>query len=666
MPQILGHPLHLVLVTGLLCFFLLFFIVLFCAPAMRQWRRLSAVGAVLEQSEKAKFAQIDSHFQKDNALSHLWDEYKDTLHEQRELDSNSLQYEVVARRSTVPAEAFFTPQTLVDTPLKTEFFRHLPGILTGIGIVGTFTGILIGLQSFQVSADANVVRESLNTLLSGVREAFVVSALAIGLAMIITLAEKLIIAGLYKKVEHLCQLLDGLYQAGAGEEYLSRLVRASEASASEAKQLKQALVVDLKAILEEVTAKQIAASNAATSAVADRIVQGMNEGLKQPLADIQNAVNRATGDQSEAVQRLLVDTMTALTAQIRDLFGSQITGINEMQQQTLQAMTSAMGTLKDVVSEMGAAGKQTTESMTEKLTQAIEAMEGRQSAMDSQVRDLLEHVKANVDSSNNATHEKMQDALKVMGETIDTAVRGLRGLVDKAGERDVARANLIDKQTEKAVTELSSKATDAVNDITTAVTTLVQHAVTASQKLDLTVSTMRDITVDSATKMNQGADRLYAASDKFATAGSATTAVLERAQGLVKQMGETSGALTGSATVLNSAINDYKTTRDSLASMVTDLRATVEAAKREAALTTDVLNRIERSTQALVKAEAEAERYLQQVSSVLGDAHQQFGSQVISTLGQVNNEFHKHLTESTQLLAGAISDLEGVFDKLPR
>jgi hypothetical protein len=275
-------------------------------------------------------------------------------------------------------------------------------------------------------------------------------------------------------------------------------------------------------------------------------------------------------------------------------------------------------------------------------------------------------VKANVDSSNNATHQKMQDALKIMGETIDTVVRGMRGLVDKAGERDVARANLIDKQTEKAVTELSSKATDAVNEITTAVTTLVQHAVTASQKLDLTVSTMRAITVDSATKMNQGADRLYAASDKFATAGSATTAVLDRAQGLVKQMGETSGALTGSATVLNSAINDYKTTRDSLASMVTDLRATVEAAKREASLTTDVLNRIERSTQALVKAEAEAEKYLQQVSSVLGYAHQQFGSQVISTLGQVNNEFHKHLTESTQLLAGAISDLEGVFDKLPR
>ena len=44
------------------------------------------------------------------------------------------------------------------------------------------------------------------------------------------------------KVEQLCQLLDGMYQAGAGEEYLSRLVRASEASASEAKQLKQSLV----------------------------------------------------------------------------------------------------------------------------------------------------------------------------------------------------------------------------------------------------------------------------------------------------------------------------------------------------------------------------------------------------------------------------------------
>ena len=35
---------------------------------------------------------------------------------------------------------------MVDAPLRTEFYKHLPGILTGLGIIGTFSGLIIGLQ----------------------------------------------------------------------------------------------------------------------------------------------------------------------------------------------------------------------------------------------------------------------------------------------------------------------------------------------------------------------------------------------------------------------------------------------------------------------------------------------------------------------------------------
>lgn len=664
MPQVFGHPLHLVIVAGLLGFFLLFFLLVFGRPAIAQGRKLGAAVRALTGSAK-KATEVDAVFQSDETLRHVWDEYKDTLHEQRELNQESLQYEVVARRSTVPAEAFFTTQTLVDTPLKTEFFKHLPGILTGIGIFGTFAGILTGLQTFRVDPNPDIVRQSLNTLLYGVHEAFYVSAAAIGLAMLITVIEKLAIAALYKKVESLCQILDGQYQAGAGEEYLSRLVRASESSASEAKQLKQALVTDLKTILEEMTERQISASTAASSAVADRIVEGMSEGLKKPLADIQDAVNRATGDQSDAVQRLLVDTMTAMTAQIRDLFGSQITGINQMQKQTIESMTTAVGKLQQVVSDISATGQQTTDVMGEKLTRAIEAMEGRQSAMDSQVRQLLEETKNQIDLSTGTTHQKLQEALSAVSEAVGAAVRNLQTLVEQAGSRDNARAEQMDARTKDAVGGLSAKTNEAVTAISAEVRTLIHQTSTASKQMADAVSAMRQITLDSTTRMSQGADRLYAASDRFAEAGIATTAVLDRAQGLVKQMADTSGALTGSATVLNSAIDDYKSTRDALTTMVAELRTTVEAAKKEASLTKDILARIENSAQALGKAEAEAEQYLKQVSKVLSDAHQQFGTQVISTLDEVNGKFHEHLTRATSALSGAIEDLEGVFDKLP-
>ena len=89
----------------------------------------------------------------------------------------------VAVRSTLPAETFFNGQTVVDARLRTEFFKHLPGIYTGIGIIGTFTGLIEGLRQFQVSENAATVRGSLESLMHAVGQAFLISASAIAAAI---------------------------------------------------------------------------------------------------------------------------------------------------------------------------------------------------------------------------------------------------------------------------------------------------------------------------------------------------------------------------------------------------------------------------------------------------------------------------------------------------
>ena len=49
----------------------------------------------------------------------------------------------------MPAEMYFNGQSVVDGRLRAEFFKHLPGLLTGIGIIGTFTGLIGGgLRAF--------------------------------------------------------------------------------------------------------------------------------------------------------------------------------------------------------------------------------------------------------------------------------------------------------------------------------------------------------------------------------------------------------------------------------------------------------------------------------------------------------------------------------------
>jgi hypothetical protein len=165
-------PEHIYIFAAILGLLSISFLVFFLYPSFVVWGRLSKVIKKIEALGGTPSGNLEELFEQTGVLEHLWREYADTLHKQTEIDPRTGQQRVTRIRSTLPAEIHFRSEIIVDTPLCTEFFKHLPGIFTGIGIIGTFSGLLIGLQAFQVSENAVVVRESLNKLLLGVREAF--------------------------------------------------------------------------------------------------------------------------------------------------------------------------------------------------------------------------------------------------------------------------------------------------------------------------------------------------------------------------------------------------------------------------------------------------------------------------------------------------------------
>ena len=102
---------------------------------------LRAEGPVLDLDRVRAEAMVS------DALRHCWDEFRDTLHGQKAATAAGT-LEVTRWRATATANTFFTGQVLVDAPLRAEFYKHLPGILTGLGIIGTFSGLILGLQAF--------------------------------------------------------------------------------------------------------------------------------------------------------------------------------------------------------------------------------------------------------------------------------------------------------------------------------------------------------------------------------------------------------------------------------------------------------------------------------------------------------------------------------------
>lgn len=624
------------IIAGVLATLLFGFVAFFLTPAIKVGFQLRRVIKALSRTERTE--DLGPAFEPNHVLRHLWLEFRDTLHEEKAPNSTTGLAEVVAVRATVPAEMFFTEETIVDTPLRTEFFKHLPGIFTGIGIIGTFAGLLQGLSKFRVAEDPAAARQGLEVLLGAVSQAFLVSASAIALAMIVTFIEKLTLVRLYKKVQLLTQSLDERFRSGVGEEYLARLVGATEESASQSRILKDALVGDLKNILTEISDKQIAAISASNNKLGSDISESVAGQLRGPLERLASITEGVRGDQASAVQQLMADLLARFTDRLEGLLGSQVSGIQQMQQQAIASLQEAVNQLRHMSATVEGAGQRASQALMEKLEHSLDKLDQRQLVMNEEMRKFVQEIRT------------------VVGQTNADNQQQLRSLLS-----DLAR------QTGALVGDLSQKSQSAVAAIGGQVEGLSAQVAEAVSQMAVVVTKMESATSDSIARMNSGAETLALAADDFARAGSGVSTVMAKAESIATQLTQSADSLAIASNTVEILLKDYKSVRDSLGQMLSVLQSTVEAARREASITADVLHRLELSAGKLASAQQAADEYLQQINNVLATSHDSFAQQITRTLNVGNREFLNGVSGATKMLKESIIELEealsGILDK---
>jgi hypothetical protein len=588
-----------------------------------------------------------------DTLDHLWREYAKTLHPQREPDELG-RNRIVRWRATALAESFFTDQALVDSPLRTDYYKHLPGILTGIGIIGTFSGLIQGLLHFNVSADPALAEKGLSNLLSAVGHAFWISGSAILLAMLLTFVEKWIVTGLYEKVERLQQRVNRLFTTGAGDEYLERIVKAAETSATQAVQIKDSLVADLKQILSDVTAQQVEASARHSNMISVDVGKAIADSLGPPMERISNAVENVKSNQGEAVSKLLVDVLASFSGQMREMFGGQMTGIGQLLQTTNEAMQATATKFEQLAANMDLAGKSAADAMSERLSGAVVAMEARQQMLNHQMSEFVDQIRTLVAQSQTEASHKLQETLTTLGEQVAAVVSQLHSQVESSANRQEEQTARINRETGAAIGTISGQ-----------VEQLIAQSMQTNQSLQASVAALSSSTKDSIAKMNSGAEMLYVASSDFAKAGHGVADSIRLSGDAVEKIREVSQSLVGASNTTQQVSAEYARSRDVFAVMVGDLKLTVENAKREAAMTGEVLANLRHAAEQLSVAEKQAEDYLAGISEVLGKAHQAFAENVVKTLRTGNADFHKQLTDAVAHLSGGIQDLGDFLEKIP-
>lgn len=616
-------------------------------PRLRQLKSSAKMG---EPVDREMVSRIMLEGDKTNTLSHLWAEYTETLHEQ--YDHIDGERRLVAIRATVPAEVFFNTQVLVDTPLNTEFFRHLPGILTSIGIIGTFSGLILGLSGFEPTGSAETVKASLGGLMEGVMEAFIASATAIGMALIITLDEKRELNRRYKQVEELTQAIDALYEAGAGEEYLSRLVTAAEQNAVHTAQLKQSLVDDLKQILTDLTERQIQASQQQSKEIATDVGTSIKTSLETPLRQIAEVVERASGQQGTAVQNMLEDLLAAFMAKMEDTFGGQISGLNNMMSQSVEAMREMQTEFGKLVGDLRQTGQTSTDEMARKLAQMLEQAESRQVALETRMGEFLVSIRKSMGDTQTETQQQLADMLHATQMQMQKMVVAL----EEQRGKDAENAGVRDKALGDATGAL-------VEGVKSEVERLVREVAAATAAMEKNISVLQSISTSAIERMNSGAETMYLAASEFKDAGKSVTGAMQSGTDTMSRLKDAAALVGDASSKLHDVLADNQRARDSLSQMTTALQGVIEAARRDAGLSKQLVDDLEQAARQLSAVQLQAGAYFEGVNEALKTAFSAFGDAVKRELGKSNAVFQSELGTGTDLLKAAFTELAAVISQ---
>jgi hypothetical protein len=395
-------PLHALVILAVLALLAMAFVAMFVLPALALRKKVHQASLAVAGDPNELIERVGEVLEPDEGLAPLWREYLAHL---RPAVSDAGPDEAAALpSSSVSARAVFDVSTVTGARLRLDLFRNLPGVFTGIGIIGTFGGLIMGLRTFRISQDPAVVQKSLELLMGGVWEAFLVSAVAITLAITVTLIEKIVMSLVTRRLDAFAMALDHAYPPRpqqAGEDWLPRMVAALNALQVSSQKPSVARDNDVPPPMMAPPQSAFTPEPAQALASLDPMMAGMQPmapatgfaampAAAPPIAPQDAALMLSLGQQTQAA----VQAMTDLASNLPHTLADGLHSAGQSQAQAVQSMKVLSQRLEGVASSIEASGRRTLETVASRMMQSEANMVMRHQAVAEHLGDVVQRIEA--------------------------------------------------------------------------------------------------------------------------------------------------------------------------------------------------------------------------------------------------------------------------------
>jgi chromosome segregation ATPase len=266
-------------------------------------------------------------------------------------------HEMLLRRS-IDAEEVFTDDRFAPGLSSNRLFQALPGVLTGLGVLGTFVGLQLGIGGLDLH-DLKKLETSIVPLIQGCAVAFSTSVWGVGASLLFSLFEKLLEGFALGGVRQLQQRMDGLIPRYVPEEAMADLARSSRGSEDLLKGLAIAIGDEMQKAIgrlgAEIKDAVVNATKEGQGPLAEQAAQLLSTAITAELGKLKDTID----DMGQRFTADFVDVSKDLNRQVQ-AFGPAITSLAQsvaISHQTVNNAVNKLNAHENVIATMSEASE---------------------------------------------------------------------------------------------------------------------------------------------------------------------------------------------------------------------------------------------------------------------------------------------------------------------
>ena len=392
------------------------------------------------------------------------------------------------KQTNTPAlEIFSEFSTCSAHKINLRLLDTAAGTLVGLGLLGTFLGLTLGIKDFDSSSTQNI-QKSIQLLLSGMGTAFITSLVGMLLSMIYSFCDKYWRNRLSKHLHVLTKKLDSLYYID--DRTLDDLNE-------------QALAKSIASTMKEVVEHEM---RSVVNALNEKLTYNNESGEATTIANAIREILKENQEQSKALKSFSTDLAIELNNGFDEVLSRQ------MQQKILPLMENVDTTTKAIVEHIDQMASQVSSPATDMIQTVVDELKNSMSEMMKEFSSGL---------SGSATNE-----LETLAHQLGTAAQSMADFPNNMAHISSTLQVTIE-EVKNAVSEISHTSANANS---TAMQQMQEQITFATSAISAAIAEVKDvmsgISQSSQEQSNQMVSKLADAAEKMGTFLSGTISTL--------------------------------------------------------------------------------------------------------------------------------------------